>query len=552
VSGFQIREQMSGAQEAPGKTWFWELEAGVIDAGRCIQCGACVAVCPSDSIAVSDDGLPMLAKMCTGCSLCWDFCPRGGLRYEATWKLVDGLEEAERAAPWKITGADTASNGNGQPSTTAVDTVRESFSARAREDVAGGQDGGVVSTILIALLDAGEIDGALLARRSESERWKAEPYLACTPEEVRESAGTVYNQTMALGHVDRGLLARRGLARDARLAVVGTPCEVQGLKAMQARPWQRGSSKVDNIVLAIALLCTKSFNYEKLMVERLAGERGIPLEDIGRVDVIRGKLIVQDRALQTMIEEPIKNFHGAALKGCDECADFLGNAADLSVGSVGSDDGRSSLLVRSNAGASALALARERLDLRSLERPEALDKLDGLDKRIAFKTLERPFDAEAPMFIDDSPNMTMMEIRAKARRLRQRHDLKLVVVDYLQLMSSGRKVESRQQEVSEFSRQLKLLAKELQVPLIAISQLNRGPEQRTDKRPMLADLRESGAIEQDSDMVILLHRPDAFERDDPRAGEADLILAKHRNGPTSTITVAHQLHYSRFTDLARS
>jgi replicative DNA helicase len=159
--------------------------------------------------------------------------------------------------------------------------------------------------------------------------------------------------------------------------------------------------------------------------------------------------------------------------------------------------------------------------------------------------------SEAPLFIDDSPNMTMMEIRAKARRLKQRNDLRLIVVDYLQLMTSGKRVESRQQEVSEFSRQLKLLAKELEVPLVAISQLNRGPEQRTDKKPMLADLRESGAIEQDSDMVILLHRPDAFERDDPRAGEADLILAKHRNGPTTTVTVAHQLHYSRFYDMAQ-
>ncbi len=158
--------------------------------------------------------------------------------------------------------------------------------------------------------------------------------------------------------------------------------------------------------------------------------------------------------------------------------------------------------------------------------------------------------SEAPLFIDDSPNLTLMEIRAKARRLKQRNDLKLVILDYLQLMSSGRKVESRQQEVSEFSRQIKLLAKEIEVPVVAISQLNRGPEQRTDKRPMLSDLRESGSIEQDADMVILLHRPDAFERDDPRAGEADLILAKHRNGPTSTITVAHQLHYSRFADLA--
>src|SRR5437870_12280723 len=100
--------------------------------------------------------------------------------------------------------------------------------------------------------------------------------------------------------------------------------------------------------------------------------------------------------------------------------------------------------------------------------------------------------SEAPMFIDDSPNMTMMEIRAKARRLKQRHDLRVVVIDYMQLMSSGKKVESRQLEVSEFSRQIKLLAKELEVPIIALSQLNRGPEQRGDKRPMMSDLRESG------------------------------------------------------------
>lgn len=159
--------------------------------------------------------------------------------------------------------------------------------------------------------------------------------------------------------------------------------------------------------------------------------------------------------------------------------------------------------------------------------------------------------SEAPLYIDDSPNLTMMEIRAKARRLRQKADLRLVVVDYLQLMTSGKRFESRQVEVSEFSRNLKLLAKELELPVIALSQLNRGPEQRTDKKPMLADLRESGSLEQDADMVVLLHRPDAFERDDPRGGEADLIVAKHRNGPTKTVTVAHQLHLSRFTNMAR-
>jgi KaiC/GvpD/RAD55 family RecA-like ATPase len=156
----------------------------------------------------------------------------------------------------------------------------------------------------------------------------------------------------------------------------------------------------------------------------------------------------------------------------------------------------------------------------------------------------------APLFIDDSPNMNMMEIRAKCRRLKQRNELRLIVIDYLQLMSSGKKVESRQQEVSEFSRQLKLLAKELDVPVVAISQLNRGPEQRTDKKPLLSDLRESGSIEQDADMVILLHREDAYDRDHPRQGEADLIVAKHRNGPTKTVTVAFQGHYSRFVDMA--
>ncbi|HEY9308276.1 MAG TPA: replicative DNA helicase [Microbacterium sp.] len=157
---------------------------------------------------------------------------------------------------------------------------------------------------------------------------------------------------------------------------------------------------------------------------------------------------------------------------------------------------------------------------------------------------------DAPLYIDDSPNMTLVEIRAKCRRLKQRAGLKLVVIDYLQLMTSGKRVESRQQEVSEFSRALKLLAKELAVPVIALSQLNRGAEQRADKKPALSDLRESGSIEQDADMVVLLHREAAYEKDSPRAGEADLIVAKHRNGPTDTITVAFQGHFSRFTDMA--
>jgi replicative DNA helicase len=156
---------------------------------------------------------------------------------------------------------------------------------------------------------------------------------------------------------------------------------------------------------------------------------------------------------------------------------------------------------------------------------------------------------DAPLYIDDSPNMSLVEIRAKCRRLSQQVDLKMVVIDYIQLMTSGKKVESRQQEVSEFSRALKLLSKELGVPVVALSQLNRQAEQTKDKRPELSQLRESGSLEQDADVVILLHREGLFEKDHPRAGEADLILAKQRNGPTGTVTVAFQGQYSRFVNM---
>jgi replicative DNA helicase len=158
--------------------------------------------------------------------------------------------------------------------------------------------------------------------------------------------------------------------------------------------------------------------------------------------------------------------------------------------------------------------------------------------------------ADAPLYIDDSPGTTMMEIRAKCRRLKQRHGLGLVVVDYLQLMQPSRRFENRQQEVSEISRSMKLLAKELEVPVIAISQLSRQTESRSDRRPMLSDLRESGALEQDSDVVLFIYRDELYDPESPRKGEADLILAKHRNGPTDTVTVTFQGQYSRFAPMA--
>ncbi|MGW3091607.1 replicative DNA helicase [Streptomyces sp. NPDC001108] len=167
-------------------------------------------------------------------------------------------------------------------------------------------------------------------------------------------------------------------------------------------------------------------------------------------------------------------------------------------------------------------------------------------KAISRKT---PAIEAAPLFLDDSADLTMLQIRSKCRRLQQKHGLSMIVVDYLQLMESGKRAENRVVEVGQISRGLKKLAKELGVPVVALSQLNRGSEQRTDKRPQVSDLRESGSIEQDADMVILLHREDAYDKESPRSGEADLIVAKHRNGPTATITVAFQGHYSRFVDM---
>jgi replicative DNA helicase len=160
---------------------------------------------------------------------------------------------------------------------------------------------------------------------------------------------------------------------------------------------------------------------------------------------------------------------------------------------------------------------------------------------------------EAELWIDDNPNLTVVEIRAKARRLKSRiGDLGMVVVDYLQLMTGGlRQSESRQVEVSEISRGLKVLARELECPVVALSQLSRNLESRTDKRPVLSDLRESGSIEQDADVVTFLYRDEVYDPDSPDRGTAEVIVAKHRNGPTATVRLAWLANYTRFADMAR-
>ena len=159
---------------------------------------------------------------------------------------------------------------------------------------------------------------------------------------------------------------------------------------------------------------------------------------------------------------------------------------------------------------------------------------------------------ELQLYIDDNPNLSIMEIRGKARRLKSKvGKLGVIVVDYLQLMTGRSNAESRQVEVAEISRGLKILARELETPVIGLSQLSRGLEARQDKRPMLSDLRESGSIEQDADVVAFVYRDEVYNPESPDAGTAEIIVAKHRNGPTGTIRLGFLPHYTRFQDMAR-
>jgi replicative DNA helicase len=158
--------------------------------------------------------------------------------------------------------------------------------------------------------------------------------------------------------------------------------------------------------------------------------------------------------------------------------------------------------------------------------------------------------SEAPIYIDDSGALTPTEVRARARRLKREHGLGLIVVDYLQLMQVSGTAENRATEISEISRSLKALAKELDVPVIALSQLNRSVEQRQDKRPVMSDLRESGAIEQDADVILFIYREEVYERDTPRKGIADIIIAKQRNGPVGDFRLTFLGQFTKFENLA--
>ncbi len=203
----------------------------------------------------------------------------------------------------------------------------------------------------------------------------------------------------------------------------------------------------------------------------------------------------------------------------------------------------------------SLEMSKEQLVTRLLSAEAGIDSMKlrtGHFNASYWTALVRAADvlSQAPIFIDDSPIISVMEMRGKARQMKSEENIGLIVVDYLQLMDSGGRAESRIQEISEISRSLKHLAKELDVPVIALSQLNREPDKRTDKRPVLADLRESGAIEQDADLIVFLYREECYNRDDPQCkGKAEVIIGKQRNGPLGTIPLYFKPELTRFTEI---
>ena len=206
----------------------------------------------------------------------------------------------------------------------------------------------------------------------------------------------------------------------------------------------------------------------------------------------------------------------------------------------------------------SLEMSREEVAQRFISTESRVDSKRMRNGTVRDEDWPRIVDAcnrltDAPIYVDDTAGINLMEIRSKARRLKLREpDLGLVIVDYLQLMSSGGNEENRVQEISQISRQLKVLARDLDVPVIALSQLSRAVESRTDKRPLLSDLRESGSIEQDADLVMFIYRDDYYLKEaSEKPGQAELIVAKHRNGAVGHVDLAFMPHYTTFADLAR-
>ncbi len=363
----------SGMPELPDKIWFHRTAAAVIDAGRCIGCGGCIAACPSRSISVGEDGHPTLVQMCTGCSACWDYCPMSGLRTE------------------RISRQTLTPNCNGEYS---IGEVLEAVSARALRRPEQAQDGGVVTALLDALLESGHIDGVIATRKVDA--FHGEAFIATSAAEVLEASGSVYHQAHPLAMLN--VMPRGSLSR---VALVGTPCQISALRALQLYPWKNRDSLAADVSLAVSLFCTRSFDAEKLQAAVAA--RGIDVSAVRKIDVRSGRLTAENFAGQNVLGTKVSEFSGAALSGCGECADFAGMGADISVGNLASGAGESTVLIRSKAGAAAWAVARDALEIRPLHSTEALVKAATRQRKAAEARMARGFDP------DGSPWITYLE-----------------------------------------------------------------------------------------------------------------------------------------------
>lgn len=281
-------------------------------------------------------------------------------------------------------------------------------------------------------------------------------------------------------------------------------------------------------------------------------------DEIERLEAIEGKGVSGIATGFTKLDDMLSGLHAgemvilAARPSMGKTAMALNMAEQIAFG--GAIGGKKAKNEHVPVAFFSLEMSREAITNRMLSAKSGVDShkmRTGQFTETDFQKLIRAAGdlGEAQIYIDDTPNLSVLGLRARARRLVRKHQIKCIVIDYLQLLTSPAAArESRQVEVSEISRGIKALARELDLPVVCLAQLNRGTTQRTDNKPKLSDLRESGSIEQDADLVILLHRD---RGDVEREGEADVIVAKHRNGPTKDIVLAFQGHYSRFNNMAK-
>lgn len=352
-----------GAPELLDKIWFHKTAAAVIDADRCVGCGACIAACPSRSLDIGSDGMPTLVRMCTGCSACWDYCPMAGFR------------------PEKL---------NGQDPEDPVGPVQEALSARAVERPDGAQDGGAVTALLATLMERGHIDAVIQTQKLDA--FVGTPVLATSPEQVRAGAGSVYHQSEALA-----MLNAKAPASVQRIAFVGTPCQISGLRALQRFPWENRDTLATRVVLAIGLFCTRSFDPKKLIPE--VAKRGVNLGAVEKIDIREGKLIAAGTDGEHLMEAPVKEFHSASLRGCDECADFAALGADLVIGNIGSEPGTSTVLLRTDTGVEAWVKAAGAFEDVPIDDLGAVKRLALRNLDRAKKNLQRTYDPEGPLWI---------------------------------------------------------------------------------------------------------------------------------------------------------